>query len=82
MANNGSRIEIQNDVPMPQHFKDGGRPSGYPWATLEVGQSFLFPAHIKSNNAYTQARVASLKNKPKLFRTSRTSEGYRCWRIA
>ena len=75
------KIEIEDGIPF-QRGKGRGRSAIYPWLSLEVGQSFLFPASVAANSAYTIACAASHRNAPKKFTTAKTPEGYRCWRIA
>jgi hypothetical protein len=73
-------IKADSRHPMP----DGigvGRPAKYPWATMKVGDSFLFPTNLKSQSCYNIAKYGGLRNGVK-FSVRKTDEGYRCWRIA
>jgi hypothetical protein len=71
-------IQIEDGVAIP---KDR-RKEKYPWTTLKIGQSFLFPAELQQNSPYQSAKSASLRHAPKTFIARKTPGGTRCWRIA
>jgi hypothetical protein len=71
-------IEIDKNVPAPtQHYRTLKK---YPWPTMEVGDSFLFPSTTSADTAYTVARAQSRDGKKFIVRT--TDDGRRCWRVA
>jgi len=74
------RFTVENGVPMVK-VKQPGRPSKYPFDTMEIGQSFFAPG----------TRCATVVNaawhqRPRRFRCRAVVEngvkGTRCWRIA
>lgn len=67
-------LEPGRPVP-PQH-----RVEFYPWRTMAVGDSFLFPAFV--NHPHQTARAASRRLAPMKFTARKTRDGVRCWRIA
>lgn len=72
-----TEIKIDKDAgPMPAS-KTRGK---YPWAAMDVGDSFLFPP--STNFAHEASRSASVRFAPKKFVTRISPEGRRCWRIA
>lgn len=75
-------ITIDDDIPMPETARAGGKPK-YPWATLNEGQSF-FVANAKVETFYTLCTTASKKHGHK-FIARRWEEkggvkGVRVWR--
>jgi hypothetical protein len=73
-------IVADSKHPIPANI-GAGRPPKYPWATMKIGDSFLFPDHLKSQSCYNIAKYGGLRNGVK-FSVRKTDEGYRCWRIA
>jgi hypothetical protein len=73
-------IVVESKVPLPK-IDGRGRHPKYPWATMKVGDSFLFPSNIKQQSCYNIAKYGGLRNGVK-FSVRKTDEGYRCWRIA
>lgn len=69
-------IVLEKDIPCPPrhitHF--------YPWATMDVGESFVFPDFVQF--PHETARAASARHSPKQFTTRKTLQGFRCWRVA
>lgn len=76
------KITVQKKVPMPPIIRRGmngtGRPK-YPWAAMEIGDSFAFPTNI-GRQSYAAAIQASKGGKK--FRVARYEQHYRCWRVA
>jgi hypothetical protein len=70
-------IKIDKGIPLP----NDGRLTKYPFKGMKIGDSFLFPEETTPNNAYSLAISAGVRLKLK-FSVRKTSEGYRCWRIA
>jgi hypothetical protein len=62
-------LKISDQRPIPKAR------SKYPWKTLEVGQSFLFPPWVTPQAASTMVRQASTYNHPKEYRAGKTEEG-------
>jgi hypothetical protein len=68
-------VTIDKDVPLPPvtHSK-------YPWASLNVGDSFL--THFKSTNSAAACKSDAQKRTGFTFIVRLTSEGVRVWRTA
>jgi hypothetical protein len=76
-------ISVEKGIPMPKvrtRGRNGGRRPEYPWATMEIGDSFLFPDHICRGTPYRLCKYASVDGRE--FRARRTPDGFRCWRVA
>lgn len=76
-----TEIVIAKGIPIPTVVRRRpGGPSLYPWRTIDVGESFLFPAAVLYTREVT--RVANQRYAPKQF-VARTVEGgrVRCWRV-
>jgi hypothetical protein len=73
-------IKPDKGIPIPRSPTNHGNVR-YPWATMEIGDSFLFRTCSKQN-AYSQAYISSARHHPKKFITRAVPEGYRCWRVA
>ncbi len=70
-------IEIDRNVPMPAKPHAGGRPSIYPWAELEIGDSFFVPDKKSSNcGAWMAGKLLGRK-----FSARTVDGGVRVWRI-
>ena len=74
-----SSFKVEDGVPIAK-VKQPGRPSKYPFDTMEIGQSFFAPG-LKPMTVGNAAR----HKKPKRFRCRAVVEngvkGTRCWRI-
>jgi hypothetical protein len=71
-------IALRSDIPLP-------RPRvtlGYPWQTMEVGQSFPFASHVKPESAWTYTWAANRTYAPKKFQCRKHEGEMRCWRVA
>jgi len=78
-------ISIEKGIPMPPakgRGVAGGRPEIYPWNKMKIGDSFLFPALRDHRSAYSAAYQATKNSQGKKFQVRKTSDGYRCWRVA
>jgi hypothetical protein len=65
-------MKIEKNIPLPIK---------YPFAQMEVGDSFLLPEGMKRN----AASVAAMRYGNPLgrrFTIRKTPEGFRCWRVA
>jgi hypothetical protein len=75
-------VRVQKNIPMPmvtpRGFGGTAKPK-YPWRTMDVGDSFLFPERI-GRAGYAAALQAS-KYTGRLFKVCRMDDGYRCWRV-
>lgn len=74
------RVTIQRGIPLPERPVQRQRRPRYPWARMEVGDSFLFPRRVKMSSVHNQCWTMS-KRLGRKFRAIRTEDGYRCWRI-
>lgn len=76
-------IRIQKGVPMPvvkPRGRIGTSTPKYPWALMQVGDSFVFPGKDR-RTAYSAACNATHYHQPKKF-VAREYEGHmRIWRI-
>lgn len=68
-----SLIKIDKDIAIPQHAL-----SKYPWADLEVGDSFAVPANTSFR---TQASAAAKKLKRR-FTVKQIGDEMRVWRVS
>jgi hypothetical protein len=80
-------IEIENDIPIPPKTPKAGRKGAYPFAELEVGQSFFVPAPPGKTNRQLQMAISGsaqhITKKTGHRFTSRTVDGgIRVWRFA
>lgn len=76
-----TEIKIDKNMPMPtRNNGHEGRKPIYPWLTMEVGDSFLMPGHVKTSINY--ASKASATYAPRRFASRKTPEGTRIWRVA
>jgi hypothetical protein len=72
------QIKIEKGVPQPTYGK-----YKYPWADMDVGDSFLFPpSGMDRQSCYNIAGAASRRFAPKQFKASIKGGPARCWRIA
>ena len=76
-------IKIEKGVSPPPHRSQRRK---YPWAEMEVGDSFLMPSHLKNNACYGTARDRNkeeiLNGSTKRFKAGRSHDGFRVWRVA
>jgi hypothetical protein len=72
-------FEIEKNIPAPEHTGGGARPK-YPFAKMEIGDSFFAPkmsARALSNSAQWHANKTGKK-----FTCNTVEGGARCWRVA
>lgn len=79
-------IKIEKGVPMPVRHGGHGN-SKYPFATMEVGDSFYIPwgdrDRLKIRSVLSNAISAfQLRNEPKKFSSRKDESGIRVWRTA
>ena len=71
-------IEVRKNIPLPVHRSKAGR-SKYPFAQMQPGDSFLFPAGTNPMAAYQAARRGR-EIYGKDFRTTKLDDGrFGCW---
>ena len=73
-------VEVQKGIKLPPPSK-GGPPFVYPWLTMKIGESFLFPIALSRGSASATATNAG-KRYGRKFAVRKTDDGYRCWRIS
>lgn len=74
----GMAVQIEKGIvfPPPAH---PGRPSVYPWKTMDVGDSFV----MEVPDGYKRALQASHAHKPLQFKARKLGDGqFRIWRVA
>ncbi len=71
-----NEITISKNVPMPSN----GPRQNFPYAEMEVGDSFEFPNRDKPHYAYTSAQSACLRYQPKKFVAKMQNGVSRIWR--
>lgn len=74
-------IKIEKHIPIPRLPHYGGRKPTYPWRSMDVGDSFVFPSRVKKSTALSLTYKTSKQNGKK-FVVRSVSEGIRCWRLA
>lgn len=72
------KVEIEKNVPVPKVI--GPSTAKYPWATMEVGDSFL--SHVSKIACLVSARAQAERKTGRKFITRTTPEGVRVWRVA
>lgn len=77
-----SGYRIENNVPIP---KPGQGRAKYPWAVLEIGQSFIVPCEEwereQTMNSLTSCRNNAQRGN-KRFALRNVKDGVRVWRVA
>jgi len=74
-----SEYKIEKDVPLPEAYQ-GGRKTIYPYASMEVGDSFFVPNTTQrqiSGSVQTYQKLHGVK-----FATRKDGDGVRIWRTA
>jgi hypothetical protein len=74
-----STFKIEKTVPIPKTSGKGG--GIYPFATMEVGDSFLIPDGSKNINSVRSAVTQAARRNGRKFTTRLTDSGLRVWRI-
>jgi len=67
-------VKVRKNVPMPEPR------SSYPWRSMDIGDSFLFPDSYHIYSARSACYLAMKRTRRK-FQVRETKEGLRCWRI-
>lgn len=80
--------EIEKGVEMPAAVNSGGRKAKYPWAKMEIGDSFFVPANGCSmrnvQDRFASAAAQWAKRHGSKFATRQVKEpepGVRVWRV-
>jgi hypothetical protein len=71
---------IDKHIPLPKPVGVGS-PSKYPYRSMNVGDSFLYPKGVGIVAARSSANHAASRTNWK-FSLRQTEQGIRCWRIA
>jgi hypothetical protein len=87
-------FKIEKDVPIPA-IPQAGRPRLYPFAEMEIGDSFSVPlsgVRVKANSGYTDKAARNLVSAASIYSkkcgikfSTRTLHGegvVRCWRVS
>lgn len=78
---NTARFMVDKGIPVPA--KAAGRPSVYPFATMEIGDSFFVPGDSrKLVNSLARTAHYHAQKSGKKFATRMADGGARVWRIA
>jgi hypothetical protein len=77
-----NEIVVRKGVPLPADGRCHGREQKYPFAEMEVGDSFVFPAGVSSARASASAGSFGKRAGGWKFTIRKTQEGVACWRIA
>lgn len=72
-------IKVEKGIPIPEKPRKGGKPAKYPWATMDVGDSFFVEGVPLANFASGAYNAAKLLNRKFSLRT--VEGGVRVWRI-
>jgi len=70
-------IEIEKGIPIPNDGR--GRPSRYPWTTMDVGDSFFIPG--KTAHDFSGIASGAGFRTGRKFTTRTVEGGVRVWRI-
>jgi hypothetical protein len=71
-------IKLEKGIPLPRKNEKSNK---YPWDTMDIGDSFVFPDPSSPNTPYTAASQTNRRHTDKKFVVRKTDEGYRCWRV-
>lgn len=78
------KVEIEKGLSVPPVPKRTGRPAFYPFATMQVGESFLVQATKEKSKPYETVKssvsVANKKFAPKRFEIRREGKAARIFR--
>ena len=78
----GETVVIEAGIPIPPrtHAVSKGRPPVYPFATIEVGKSFLVRCDPDQTSSKATVSYWNRKFPDRRFTRRRVKEGYRIWR--
>ena len=72
---------LETNIPVPGR-KGGRTGSKYPFAVMDVGQSFLVGSDVKASTVRSAVGAFIKTNKDRKFVVRETPEGVRVWRVA
>jgi len=72
-------LPIDRGIPMPPPSPTARR---YPWETMEVTDSFLFPPSLSPTDCYKRVSQANDRYAPKRYMARKANGEVRCWRVA
>lgn len=75
-------FEIEKNIPLLPRKLPHGPAAKYPFALMDVGDSFFVPATPKVSPAKVQTRLSTRKIPGAKFATRQVEGGVRVWRIA
>lgn len=72
-------VKIDKDIPLPGDVHFRLRNNKYPWAEMEVGDSFVFE-NVKRGSVATMVSLRNKYDAPKQFVVRIVDGVMRCWR--
>lgn len=79
MSRAPNKVEVEHGIPMPGRLDN--LPDEYPWAEMEVGDSFKAKG-IHKKSLSSRIYRAQKKHAPKKFEYRNLPDGIRVWRVA
>lgn len=73
-------IEIEKNVALPER-KGPGRPSEFPYRSMEIGDSFYVPGLKRLSYVRTRASVVWRESTGFRFSVRKEGDGCRVWRV-
>lgn len=73
------KYKIDKNIPMPEAHRPLA--GNFPFADMEVGDSFVFSRAKPQTVGYLAAVFGRRQNPRMKFKIIKTAAGYRCWRI-
>ena len=75
-------IAVDKNVPIPPRERgwEGGQAPKYPWATMEIGDSFYVPGATQKN--MSGPIFHAMQRTGRKFISRKEGDGVRVWRIA
>jgi len=74
-------VKVRKGVELP-HWGTNGRRTFYPWRTMEVGDSFIFPEGYARQHADKAASLAGKKHNRKFSVRALHDGRIGCWRVS
>ena len=74
------KIRIEKGIPIPPKHKPLA--GGFPFADMEVGDSFGLNGRMPQTVGYLAAVFGRRQDPPRKFVVRKTTAGHRCWRVA
>jgi len=83
-ANGATKVKIEKGIPLP-YGNSRSCSSKYPFLNMKVGDSLLFPEGYVVSYYYKLAYEFTFRCRAMgqmwSFKTKKTPDGYRCWRV-